>query len=80
MFAAPGREFGLALGVRRVVRFRSPSTSCGHGSTAVHAAASATVGHGFTPATRLPSDELDHRSYSRLLPESTAAFHRETLP
>jgi hypothetical protein len=26
------------------------------------------------------SDELGHRGYPRLLPEGTAAFHRELLP
>lgn len=57
-------------------RLHSSSAFLRNDATALPAAAPATISHDFTRMVR-PSDELGHRSYPRLLPESTAAFHRE---
>lgn len=57
-------------------RFHSPSTLSRDDATALLAAAPATIPRGFTSSVR-PSDELGHPGYPRLLPECTAAFHRE---
>jgi hypothetical protein len=62
--------------VRRVGRFHSSSTLPRDDVTALLAATPATISHVFTRMVR-PSDELGHRSYPRLLPEGTAAFHRD---